>query len=700
MRNRRLIILAAASLGLVALGCESGDGAGTDDASGAVDASATDDSGGTTGPGDDAGGTTSDAGGTRPGDDTTTAVPDAAAPDGTAMADSGTPTEDTNGAGAGGDDGGGDGPSLCPAELDCDDGLACTADACDPATGQCTWQTMNNTCLIGGVCRAAGDPHPLDPCRICDPTLDSWGWTAFSDGDACDDGDACTEGDTCQLGTCAGVAKDCGDGNACTEDSCDSGACSSTAVAESAACDDGDACTDSDECMAGDCSGVAIDCDDGEVCTDDSCDGVDGCMWIDNTAACEDGDLCTSGDTCAEGSCSAGAPTNCDDGDICSIDVCDALAGCAHVPTLNACCTGGGLDSCDDNNPCTTAACDEVSGECIHEPNAAACDDDDACTEADVCADGECGGATITCDDDNPCTDDACNTAQGCFFVDLDGVPCDDGLECSTGDTCTLGSCEGDTSGCTCTPTFDPDAGKVTVLSIGASGHPGDGLDLDGDPATCAPEGDCSGGVHNALSILAGLANDSLVGSVADGSLNLVFEFKGLQQGSFTVAAYTGELDPANAGCDIQVGPCGWIVSGSVIDPDTCEPLVKLPATLDGTHLVAGGQDTVFPFSLPLGDTLLTVTLVGIQLDGTVTLTDGQVTAFEGVLGGAIPKVSLLAAIDAAPDDALPLPKDTVKGFIDIIANDIDSSGDGTLDAVSLGLKLEGVDATIVGVEP
>ncbi len=235
---------------------------------------------------------------------------------------------------------------------------------------------------------------------------------------------------------------------------------------------------------------------------------------------------------------------------------------------------------------------------------------------------------------------------------------------------------------------------------IGASGNPGDGLDLDGDPATCAPESDCSGGVHNALSILAALANGSLADAVAGGSLSLVFEFKGIQQGAFTVAAYTAKLAPSNAGCDVQADTCAWIVSGSIIDPDTCEPLVKLPATLEGDQVVAGGPSTVFPFSLPLGDTVLTVTLVGIQFVGTVTMTDGQVTAFDGLLGGAIPKSALLAAIDNAPDDALPFPKETVKGFIDIIPNDIDSYGNGSLDAVSIGLKVQGIDATIVGVEP
>ena len=48
--------------------------------------------------------------------------------------------------------------------------------------------------------------------------------------------------------------------------------------------------------------------------------------------------------------------------------------------------------------------------------NTAGCDDGNACTENDVCADGACAAGTdIACDDGEGCTDDACDPASGCI---------------------------------------------------------------------------------------------------------------------------------------------------------------------------------------------------------------------------------------------------------------------------------------------
>jgi uncharacterized repeat protein (TIGR01451 family) len=53
------------------------------------------------------------------------------------------------------------------------------------------------------------------------------------------------------------------------------------------------------------------------------------------------------------------------------------------------------------------------------------------------------GQSTLaTCDDTNPCTDDGCDPAGGCQYTN-NTAPCDDGWECSTGDTCVDGWCYG-----------------------------------------------------------------------------------------------------------------------------------------------------------------------------------------------------------------------------------------------------------------
>ena len=97
------------------------------------------------------------------------------------------------------------------------------------------------------------------------------------------------------------------------------------------------------------------------------------------------------------------------------------------------CAAGPALD-CDDGNVCTDDACDPDTG-CTATPNTAVCDDGDACTTVDICAEGICvGGVPLVCDDGNICTDDACVPASGCTATP-NTAPCDDGSACTTDDT-------------------------------------------------------------------------------------------------------------------------------------------------------------------------------------------------------------------------------------------------------------------------
>lgn len=74
---------------------------------------------------------------------------------------------------------------------------------------------------------------------------------------------------------------------------------------------------------------------------------------------------------------------------------------------------------------------------------ATTCDDGNACTEGDTCTGGAClPGPATTCQDDNPCTTDACDPASSCVFSPND-LPCDDGMACTSNDTCKSGSCTG-----------------------------------------------------------------------------------------------------------------------------------------------------------------------------------------------------------------------------------------------------------------
>ena len=106
--------------------------------------------------------------------------------------------------------------------------------------------------------------------------------------------------------------------------------------------------------------------------------------------------------------------------------------------------------SCDDNNTCTVDSCDPVTHLCVHAPvaNATSCEDGSACTVGDVCQDGLCfSGPFKIC---KPL--DQCHLAGVCSprtgectnpIAEAANTPCDDGVNCTTGDHCAGGVCLG-----------------------------------------------------------------------------------------------------------------------------------------------------------------------------------------------------------------------------------------------------------------
>jgi uncharacterized repeat protein (TIGR01451 family) len=118
------------------------------------------------------------------------------------------------------------------------------------------------------------------------------------------------------------------------------------------------------------------------------------------------------------------------DGDLCTTDACDS----------GVCVQGGPVDP-DDGNPCTDDSCDPDTG-VSNDPNTDPCDDGNACTSGDVCADGACtSGGAVNPDDGNACTDDSCDPGTG-VHNDPNTNPCDDGNACTSGDVCGGGSCQ------------------------------------------------------------------------------------------------------------------------------------------------------------------------------------------------------------------------------------------------------------------
>ena len=214
----------------------------------------------------------------------------------------------------------------------------------------------------------------------------------------------------------------CEDGNACTKDTCilASGLCTHPLEPNGAKCEDGFACT-TNSCSAGTCQAQPVACDDQDACTTD--------------------DACVEGDN-ATYSCIPGVAKVCDDGTPCTTDSCDKQAGCLHVVKAGPCddgdactvgdscadktCQPGKAANCDDGNLCTDDSCLKLTG-CQHVANQAPCDDGDACTVGDTCVDKACQpGKAVTCDDGKPCTTDSCDKVAGCVHTSL----CDPGATC------------------------------------------------------------------------------------------------------------------------------------------------------------------------------------------------------------------------------------------------------------------------------
>jgi subtilisin family serine protease len=129
------------------------------------------------------------------------------------------------------------------------------------------------------------------------------------------------------------------------------------------------------------------------------------------------------------------------DGTMCSdVDECTQNDACS-----NGVCTGAQI-SCDDNNPCTDDFCDPAEG-CIYVNSQIPCDDQNACTENDTCKEGTCTGIPIHCNDYNPCTDDTCDPATGCTYTNNQSF-CEDGDACTEGDKCKQGQCTSGSNEC------------------------------------------------------------------------------------------------------------------------------------------------------------------------------------------------------------------------------------------------------------
>jgi hypothetical protein len=236
----------------------------------------------------------------------------------------------------------------------------------------------------------------------------------------------------------------------------------------------------------------------------------------------------------------------------------------------------------------------------------------------------------------------------------------------------------------------------MVTLAIGDGGAVGQGLDVDGDPTTCAPSNDCSDGIDNAFSVMGAFMNASLVESIAAGDVMLMSEFA---ENNTKLIFHQAQLDPANPSCDFMSQTCDYVVALNGYNPDTCVPLIEMDVTMNGTTFTAGGPGSTLNFQAPFAGVTIELPMYDVKLTGEVTYQDGKIVGISGLMGGAIEKTSLLASIDAMPDEGLPVPKSSIKTILDLtLEYDIDTTGDGTKDGASIGFPFSAISANITGV--
>ena len=150
-----------------------------------------------------------------------------------------------------------------------------------------------------------------------------------------------------------------------------------------------------------------------------------------------------------------------------------------------------------DNNPCTNDVCTAPGSKtgdafgCAYTNNTTPCNDGQFCTTGDTCSNGTCTGAPRTCNDSNVCTTDSCNETTDVCVNTNNSVSCNDGKYCTTGDTCSSGVCGGVARDCNdsnvCTTDSCSEVGSTCVNAPNA--NPCD------DGLFCTTGDTCSGGV-------------------------------------------------------------------------------------------------------------------------------------------------------------------------------------------------------------
>jgi len=433
------------------------------------------------------------------------------------------------------------------------------------------------------------------------------------------------------------------------------------------------------------------ECPEGESCTDHMCvpEASDECKDKCGDAKCGEVDecvcgVCTDDETCVDGACVAA-------------DDCTAVCVEGVCGTIGECECG---DTCTEDEYCTPE-------------NLCECDEVLACEGKD-CGDNVCGTSCGECEGDLPCVDGICECIPDCEGKDCGPDGCSDQCgDCLDTEICQDGKCNVKSTDCPPEdPVFSDVVQKLNFMQIGKGGHPGEALDVDGDPDTCAPADDCEGGLNNQLSGLLGQleqfvdADAEITTALEEGEIILLSENVDMKtDGSeFTINMYMGDMTVEKDVCDYQAVKCEYVVKLEALDLVTCLPYITFAnATINDGKLFAGGPDSIFKFSIPIVEGMIfDIEANMATVTGDVVGEGDDMVIENGLIGGAVRKDKLMEAVDLIPEDEVDLPvsKEMIKNLLNMFVKpDVDTDDDGDPDAASIGVKYATIPGAIIGYE-
>lgn len=250
---------------------------------------------------------------------------------------------------------------------------------------------------------------------------------------------------------------------------------------------------------------------------------------------------------------------------------------------------------------------------------------------------------------------------------------------------------------------------------LGTDGRPGSGLDLDGDPSTCAPEIDCSDGIDNAMAGLGTLANGYLPGGELGHETHIVMELAGYAEDGcpFTMNFYAGtntsttpdDCPTRYPACCPAGRTCDFTIPAESFDADCAALSMMGGLSVTGTAMRGGPTTTPYYLMLSVVGLDLLVPVHEARVLGTVTPGTGGPDRVQAIIGGYVIETEFFAVFEAIPADRYPFPgKDDIITLLhslyteSLIVNDMDMNGDTVNDAASLGIIFDAEPTHLTGV--